>query len=242
MRTDAPRRLMIVSMATVLSLAMVGSSAPAGAQTDPTAAPDLATWCQARVDAEAAFASEDRDAAAAALDQLAASAPDDIASDSRTVATLLKKRGEDAFESPKFRRASAAVDAYVAASCGFTAINVAAVDYQFLGVPASVPAGNATITLSNDAPKEEHEAIVVRVNDDVTMTAEELLALPEKKAEKLVTFKGATFAPPGETGTTVTSLEPGRYVMVCFVPVGGKKKGAPHFTKGMVTEFQVAAA
>jgi hypothetical protein len=31
-----------------------------------------------------------------------------------------------------------------------------------------------------------------------------------------------------------TSIDP-----PCFVPIGGKKKGAPHFTKGMYGTFTV---
>jgi hypothetical protein len=48
------------------------------------------------------------------------------------------------------------------------------------------------------------------------------------------------------------ALEPGRYAMVCFIPVGftpevaaeaaasgTEPEGAPHFTEGMIAEFTV---
>jgi hypothetical protein len=41
------------------------------------------------------------------------------------------------------------------------------------------------------------------------------------------------FAPPGQAGYGIGSLPAGEYVYACFIPVGGKKKGAPHFTQGM---------
>jgi hypothetical protein len=37
-------------------------------------------------------------------------------------------------------------------------------------------------------------------------------------------------------------LEPGEYVMVCFVSVGGAEDGPPHFTQGMKYEFTVEDA
>ena len=61
---------------------------------------------------------------------------------------------------------------------------------------------------------------------------------------------GASFAAPGESDTLFVDLEPGRYVIVCFLPVGatpdnmealesGELQGPPHFTEGMVEEFTV---
>ena len=114
-------------------------------------------------------------------------------------------------------------------------------DYEFDGLPDTVPAGITAFALTNDAPKEEYEIVIFRVNDGVNLSAKKLLSLPEKKVQQKVTFAGAAFAAPGETQTSVADLEPGRYVASCFLPVGGKKKGAPHFTKGMFTEFEVEA-
>ncbi len=78
---------------------------------------------------------------------------------------------------------------------------------------------------------------------------DELLALPEDEAESKVEFRGAAFAAPGEHDVTFAQLEPGRYVMLCFIPTGTTSMemldgetppdGAPHFTQGMVHEFEV---
>jgi uncharacterized cupredoxin-like copper-binding protein len=43
----------------------------------------------------------------------------------------------------------------------------------------------------------------------------------------------------GRTGTFTTTLTPGRYAIVCFVP--DAKDGKPHEMHGMVREFTVAA-
>ncbi|MFO7591553.1 MAG: hypothetical protein R6X23_11765 [Acidimicrobiia bacterium] len=220
----------------VAALVAGGMAVSAGAQTG-----DLTAWCQARVDVEAAFSSEDESAISAALEALSTTAPPDIASDSATVAQLLGELGEEAFEDPTFNEALAAVEAYVLANCGFNVVEVSAIDYEFDGLPDTVPAGITAFSLTNDAPREQHEIVIFRVNDDVELSAKKLLSLPEKKVQKKVTFAGAAFADPGATQTTVADLESGRYVASCFIPVGGKKKGAPHFTKGMFTEFEVEA-
>jgi hypothetical protein len=49
---------------------------------------------------------------------------------------------------------------------------------------------------------------------------------------------GRSFAEPGREGAKVKAqLEPGRYALVCFLPVAGS--GPPHFTRGMLREFTV---
>jgi hypothetical protein len=88
---------------------------------------------------------------------------------------------------------------------------------------------------------EPHELVLFRVNDGVTETIEELLALPEEEAFSKVTPAGVVFADaPGSEAATMLDLEPGRYAAVCFIPIGGGEDGPPHFTGGMVAELQVA--
>lgn len=123
--------------------------------------------------------------------------------------------------------------------CGYENVDVTAVNYAFEGLPESVPAGTTSFSLANDA-NEDHEIVVVRRNDGETRSVDELLALPEAEVEQVVTFVNVAFASPGETGYFTADLEPGGYVAVCFLPVGGGEEGPPHFTEGMVTEFEVA--
>jgi hypothetical protein len=95
---------------------------------------------------------------------------------------------------------------------------VSAVEYQFVGVPESVPAGT-TFGLRNDG-QEVHEFAVVRRNEGTDQPVEELLGMGDE-AFGFVTFVGTIFAEPGQVAQgTVTVEEPGEYIAVCFIPVG----------------------
>ncbi len=122
--------------------------------------------------------------------------------------------------------------------CGYEQVDVSAVNYAFVDMPATLPAGTTSFSLTNDAD-EDHELVLFRLADGETRSAEELLALPQEEAEASVTFSGVTFASPGETGYVAAELEPGAYFVSCFLPVGGGEDGPPHFTEGMVAEFEV---
>ena len=61
---------------------------------------------------------------------------------------------------------------------------------------------------------------MARINDDVTLSTDELLALPEEEVFTMITMVGGAFAAPGTTGNTVMDLTPGRYVAVCPIPQG----------------------
>ena len=104
-------------------------------------------------------------------------------------------------------------------------------DYSFNGLPTSVPAGTS-LTLTNEGA-ELHEMIVVRKNDGVTESFDELLALPEEEALTKVTTVGVLFAAPGETAsmgmgatgapsamTSIALGEEGEYFALCFIPQG----------------------
>ena len=148
--------------------------------------------------------------------------------------------------------ASAPASGSPAASSG-AGVTVTAVDFAFEGVPAQVPSGT-TLSLTN-AGQEVHEMVVVRKLPTTTQTFEELLALPQEEALKLVQDIGFAFAEPGKTADqTITTGEPGQYLMVCFIPAGTTSlpsidpsssaapslgTGAPHFTLGMLKEFTV---
>jgi plastocyanin len=128
---------------------------------------------------------------------------------------------------------------------------VTGVEYRFDGVPATATAG--TVLGFTNAGQEAHELVAVRRNDDVTMSFQELLALPQEEALSMVSIAGGVTANPGETAdATVTLAEPGTYALLCFVPVGMTEipesldpnaslpTGAPHFTQGMIAEVTVA--
>jgi hypothetical protein len=233
------------------SLAVDGSAEPSSAEAE--------TFCEAELAAEVAFASEDEAEIGAAVEAISAAA--EPVGLSETVGAMVAA-GEDF--GPEFEAAYAEVIEYMKANCGYAEVDAVASEYQFEGLPAEIPAGGAIFSLEN-AGEQVHELAVMRINDDVTLTVEELLALPQEEAMSMVTPAAFAFAFPGTVSYGTADLTAGRYFALCFLPDGatpevlmqleevgvdgpedtipeglGIELGPPHFTKGMVHEFTVA--
>jgi hypothetical protein len=214
---------------------------------EPTS-PEAEAFCVAELAAErAAAAGGDEEADEA----LIAAAPDDtIRASVETVLANLEAGG------PEFDEAYTAVIDYMKANCGYAQVSVAASEYAFDGLPAELAPGPTIISFAN-VGTEVHELAVMRVNDGVALTLEELLALPEDEAGSMVAPAGFAFAFPGTNGYATIDFTPGRYVALCFLPQNadpemiaqmegpgssepeGANFGPPHFTLGMVHEFTV---
>jgi hypothetical protein len=87
--------------------------------------------------------------------------------------------------------------------------------------------------------------VIVRKNDVVTESFDELLARPEDQATTKVTFAAGTGAGPGDTAYANGKLDPGEYIAVCFIPQGtttgdAPGSGPPHAMLGMKHEFSVS--
>ena len=173
---------------------------------------------------------------------IADNAPEDLseAADdlNASVQALLEGDGEK-FGADETFESYTAFSSGAVESCEFPSVDVDAADYRFDGVPASIAAGTSAFSLTNTSEVEEHEIALLSKKDGESRSWDELLALPEEEAQGATEFHGAAFAPPGAEGATVAELEPGSYLAVCFIPVGGGEEGAPHFTQGMRTEFVV---
>jgi hypothetical protein len=225
--------------------------------------PEAEAFCAAELALEAAFNSEDEAAIGAAVEAVTAAAePVGMA---EAVGAAVGAEGGP--ESPEFQEAYGDVIDYMKANCGFAEIDVTASEYAFEGVPVEIPAGPAIISLEN-VGEQVHEFAAMRINDDVTLSVEELLALPEGEAESMVTPAAFAFTFPGTVGHATADLAPGRYVALCFLPEGATPEvlmqleelglggpeatlpagetlpaelevGPPHFTLGMVHEFTV---
>ena len=170
-----------------------------------------------------------------------ANAPEAVADDIATLGETMAKLSEGdakAFNAEETRGIYSGVLSETAGDCGFEDVGATAVDYKFEGLPTTVKAGPATLTLENTG-KEEHEMILMKKAKGETRDAKALLSLPEEEAMKVLTFTGAAFAPPGQTGVGLAELTPGEYVVTCFIPVGGGEDGPPHFTEGMFAELTV---
>jgi hypothetical protein len=122
-----------------------------------------------------------------------------------------------------------------AEAAGDNPVGVEAVEFQF-NVDGEFSAESSGFTLTN-AGEQPHEAFIVRISEDANV--DELLASEEEQPEGVEGEVGGTFAEPGdEAGFGFEEpLEPGRYLMVCFVE--DEETGQPHALLGMVHEFTV---
>lgn len=145
-------------------------------------------------------------------------------------------------------------------------VTVEGVDYAFENLPESVPAGTL-LEFTNTSDVEVHELAAIRIPDEETRPVEELIQLPEEEIDAILgdTMPAAVIiAAPGETGMAVvgdgTMTEPGRYAVVCFIPIGADPDefmaaiqtessgppevagGPPHVTAGMYAELVVEEA
>jgi hypothetical protein len=128
-----------------------------------------------------------------------------------------------------------------------TAVTINGSEYEFTGQEALSAAGEYAITFTNTG-NELHEFVLMRIDDDETRPLSELLM--EESAEEFTTEVAFAFACPGDSSEPVAAdlTEPGRYVAVCFIPVGTlpstspedfEGMGPPHAMQGMVAEIQV---
>ncbi|HVW33837.1 MAG TPA: hypothetical protein VHL53_14970 [Acidimicrobiia bacterium] len=151
-----------------------------------------------------------------------------------------------------------------AGATGVVAIH--AVDYAYQGVPGSLPAGETRFSFTNDSKTEGHEMELFRINDGVNDSFDQILAEDEAQQNQAdqqdqaggqngqqnqqppanqpppkMTFFAGTGAGPGSAAKMdlIGNLPPGRYGMVCFLPVKGDDSQGPHWKKGMKLEFSV---
>jgi hypothetical protein len=232
------RRLSVFVIAVVTAALLVPAVlAPfAGAQAIGTS--DVAKFCASRLELDKAQRKSD---ALGVFNDLVASAPAAVVAPVTEVRDAFKKQGFRAFD--KVGEQITVADTWVYENCPGNAVAVTAADYSFAGMPATLPAGLTKLKLVNSAPKEFHEIGIAPLTDaGVAMDVEKLLATPERKQAKLLDFSRTTgaYAEPGGVGFTITDLQPGKYVYVCYVPVGGKTSGAPHYTEGMYGTFTVS--
>ena len=225
---------------------------------------DVSAFCDSVVNVEALLSSEPDDSAAwaeeatTALTALQEDAPDEVSGAVGTITDALIpaiESGDEeqffaAFESEEVGEASEVVDSYMVDECGWEVTPVTAREYEFEGDLDGLEAGMNGLGFENGGT-ELHEMVLFRINDDATESIDELLALPEEEAQGKVTDAGGAFGFPGDTDTVFVDLDPGRYAIVCFLPVGATPDNMealesgefddapPHFTQGMFREFTV---
>jgi hypothetical protein len=162
---------------------------------------------------------------------------------SRFIADFLTFGELSDFGDPEYQRAEDVVDEYRLAACGYPQIEATGVEFAFQGLPATVPAGVVAIRVTNEGD-DLHELLVARVDDGVSMSFGEVLALPGEQSSSMATTVGRLFPlTPGAAETTFVRMEPGRYGVSCHLTQGttqvSEGSGPSHHALGMVAEFTV---
>ena len=136
-------------------------------------------------------------------------------------------------------------------------VEITAVDWAFEGLPEEVAAGT-TLSLTNEGD-EPHELVAFRIPDSETRPVSEIVTLPEEElgpifgagepATVILAATGTTDTPGPVVGDG-TLTEPGRYAIICFLPVGAddsilesegppESDAPPHVSQGMFAELVV---
>lgn len=133
--------------------------------------------------------------------------------------------------------ASAAAAAVPAATVIAAPITVTATDFK-LDMPATVPAGVVSLRLVNTG-KELHQAQIVRLDQGKTVADLESAMKHEGPPPPWLRFVGGPNGiAPGQEATSMASLAPGSYALICLIP---SPDGVPHLMKGMIQPFEVSA-
>ncbi len=117
-------------------------------------------------------------------------------------------------------------------------VTVTATDFRF-EAPAEVPAGLTTFKLVNSGPSLHHIQLI-KLGEG--KTADDFLAALKAGGPppRWATVAGGPNPPePGGTSNATLALEPGNYVMLCFIP---SADGIPHMMKGMVRPLTVTGS
>ncbi|MDQ5874666.1 MAG: hypothetical protein M3526_04705 [Actinomycetota bacterium] len=124
-----------------------------------------------------------------------------------------------------------------------TALTVEATEYQFIFDEADITDGNLAFKFSNIG-SQDHEMALAKL--DATTPVNDIVAAAlaqgqddEELPAGVEAFAGGSFAPPAKEDVfvPVDAFEPGRYLMICFIPDSTDEK--PHAEHGMFKEFTI---
>ena len=200
---------------------------------DPSVPPDVRTQAAGAV--------------VAALD--AAPAPDAITTDVSTIKAGIQPitNGEPGdTESPEFTSAQLAVGRWVHSECAFQTVELSTEEYHYSNLPDTLESGVTSFAIENHG-NEPHMMLLAKVDPKVNKSLDELIqesSTSDGTPEGVTEMGGGGIAMPGSTGYFTVDLEPGRYAIVCPLPVGWNGQGPPpeappHMTQGMAAEFTV---
>jgi uncharacterized cupredoxin-like copper-binding protein len=120
-------------------------------------------------------------------------------------------------------------------------VTVRATDYKF-DAPDSIPSGTVSLRLEN-AGKEVHHLWVVQLKNgrtyDQFVKAMDSWGSAPHMPDWVVDVGGPNDVSPKLASEAVVTLEPGRYVLVCYIPA---VDGRPHVMHGMMKPLTVTSA
>lgn len=130
--------------------------------------------------------------------------------------------------------------ATTAAATAANVVHIVAKDFSFES-PAQIPAGLTTLHLMNEG-QEIHQAQIIKLTEGKTFddftAAMKAMKPGAPPPSWIVATGGPNAAGPGGTAAVTSTLEPGNYALVCFIP---STDGVPHAMKGMTRGLVVTA-
>ncbi len=115
-------------------------------------------------------------------------------------------------------------------------VTITARDFAFT-MPDTIQSGMTKIVLVNEGPNIHHAQLFRLEGGKTLADLEAALKAGGPPPSWAVDMGGPNPPPTGGSTSTVQQLEPGNYVVLCFVDLPDR---VPHFTKGMVKGFVVA--
>jgi hypothetical protein len=242
------------SSSTDTTQAIDDAAADGGGETRPAGASALdAATCDAFVEFGAAFAAAPEDPAelpafaeqlSATIATLGEGLPEDLAGAVEVLegatATVAETGDPSGFFGPEGQEALTGIGAAAFEGCEGTQVTVEGRDYAYEGIPEELPAGRVNLQFAN-VGEEEHELVILGQAEGSDASFEELLEGGDPEALfTQTTFQGVTFGPPRSTTYLAVDLEPGTYLFLCNIPIGGGEDGLPHHTAGMQQIVEVS--
>lgn len=189
----------------------------------------------------------DPSAAGPILDEFESHLPEELAEPGTAMVAGFRKMfegDEAAMGSPEFTEGYAAVGDALFDSCEVSArFDIIGLDYEFNGLPNEVPEGRVAFRFTNEsANSEPHEMVVLKRTPELTQSIDELAHMTPDQIMPNAQMVGVVFADqPGVASTSFLELDPGEYVVICTIPVGGGEEGDPHAAHGMIADLEVTA-
>lgn len=116
-------------------------------------------------------------------------------------------------------------------------VQVTGEDFKF-DAPDIIPAGLTEFRFMNKGPSLHHMAILQLKDGKTIDDLRAVLANPGPPPSWVKEMGGPNAPDAGREANATLMLEPGNYVLICFVDLGGP----PHFAKGMIRPLRVVPA